>query len=527
MLPELPPVVMDNILEQLENQDLVALCRTCKTFYASAMKSLYSQQWPQKARRQLELSLGFKPENTKYVREYHCTNIQQLSQLLSKYPMRLERLKMYFNERQPLILTINKFDEDCTKLVSSIHPETLIEEIDCSELNPVLFCNESYSVNGRFIEKIGAFRGLESLIVKAWEFGQQCRGDTFQSIQPVIDQLASLPLKRITFIDADFSPSEWRVNLGEKLPSLQAVQFHYAFPSGVPEITVAQLRILEAYKERGVFFQVTASSYSEQYMQFYYTALKLPDEEQKSFIEWLVLGEQYFQTEVGKKDRFLLDLRSSNYNSRDRDKILKFVQKLPLKDNFSLQVNLYSRDSDIFYFPDPSKEAEFFKNFLHKQISYLEVCVKQSIHTKFIPSLIQSLKNLSQITVTVQARKPALSDNDYDDYGEMNDCCQQNRCEHILDPGPWCTRAIYSVALGCNEFDCSVCFNLELKVNQKPRWTIHEYEGDEQTVRVDQKSLKGLENRNTDIQKELTGWFKLNRGLRSINFRVYAGEPWY
>src|SRR5215471_8502502 len=97
MVPELPPVVMDNILAQLENRDLVALCRTCKTFYASAIKSLYSKEWPQKARQQLESSLAFKPEHTKYLREYHCTNIQQLTQLLSSYPMRLERLKMYFN----------------------------------------------------------------------------------------------------------------------------------------------------------------------------------------------------------------------------------------------------------------------------------------------------------------------------------------------------------------------------------------------------------------------------------------------
>ena len=526
MLPELPPVVMDNILSQLENQDLVALCRTCKTFYASAIKSLYSKQWPQKARHHLESSLAFKPENTRYLREYHCTNIQQLSQLLSKHPMRLERLKIYFNETQPSALDINKFDEDCIKLISSMHPETLIQEIDCSELNPILFCNKSYSVNGRFIEKICAFQGLESLIVKVWESGKQCRGDTFQSIQPVIDQLGSLQLKHITFIDAEISPTEWRINLGEKLPNLRAVQFHYTVPSGVPEITVAQLKVLEAYKERGVFFQVTATSYSQQYMQFYDIALQLPDEEQKSFIEWLVLGEQYFQTEVGKKDRFLLDLRS-NVNSRDRDKIIKFVEKLPLKDNFGLQINLYASDSDTLYFPDPSREAESFKNFLHKKIKYLAVSVKQSIHTKFIPFLIQSLKDLSQITVIVQARKPALSDNDSDGDREIDDCCLQNCCEHILDPGPWCTRAIYSVALRCNEFHHSVSFNLELRVNKNPRWVIHKYEDNGEAKCVDQKNLKGLEKRNSDIQKELTGWFKLNAGLRSLNFRVHVGEPWY
>ena len=75
MLPELPPIIMENILAQLENRDLVTLCRTCKTFYAFAIKSLYSKQWPQKAKRHLELSLAFNPSNTKYLREYHCTNI--------------------------------------------------------------------------------------------------------------------------------------------------------------------------------------------------------------------------------------------------------------------------------------------------------------------------------------------------------------------------------------------------------------------------------------------------------------------
>ncbi len=262
-------------------------------------------------------------------------------------------------------------------------------------------------------------------------------------------------------------------------------------------------------------------------MKFYDVALKLPDEEQKSFIEWLVLGEQYFQTEVNKKDRFLLDLRTSCCNSCERDKILKIVQKLPLNDNFGLQVNLYARDSDILYFPDLSKETESLKNLLHKQITYLEVSVKQSIHTKFIPSLIQSLKNLSQVTVNVQARRPVLSDDAYDDYGETDELCQRNSCEHILDPAAWCTRAIYSVALRCSQFDYSVCFNLELKVDQKPRWTIHEYERGEEQEWVDQKSLKGLETRNADIQKELMGWFKLNAGLRLINFRVFTGEPWY
>ena len=114
-----------------------------------------------------------------------------------------------------------------------------------------------------------------------------------------------------------------------------------------------------------------------------------------------------------------------------------------------------------------------------------------------------------------------------DDYGETDELCQRNSCEHILDPAAWCTRAIYSVALRCSQFDYSVCFNLELKVDQKPRWTIHEYERGEEQEWVDQKSLKGLETRNADIQKELMGWFKLNAGLRSINFRVFTGEPWY
>ena len=524
MLPDkLPPVVMDNIFSFLGNPDLVALCRTCKAIYASAIKALYSKKWPKNGKRKLRQSLALNPDNAKYLREYHCTNIQQLSQVLAKQPLRLERLKLYFNERQISAHVKKKFHEAVAGLVSSMHPNTSIEEIDCSLTNPALLYKQDIGKIEwvRLLEKFHAFRNLESVILKCREFGDRGRCETFGDIQTVIDQLSNcLQLSRITFIDAEINMEDWRVDLGVRLPSLRGIRFHYKAPIGLPEITEAVMRDLEVYKDRGVYFQVTAKSYSEQYVQFYDAALRLNKETRNFFIEWLVYGEQYFQIEVNKNDKFILDLGA--FKPKERDKILTVVKKLSLKYDLGIKMNLYARDSDILYFPDPTKESAMLKNLLHPRITSLDLSVKQSIHTKFIPSLIQTLENLSDIVVILLARKPVLEDDCRDEDEGVHDGC----CERILDPGAWCTRAVYSVALSCYDLEKSVRFNLELKVKQKPRWTIFEHHDCEEHEWPDQEILKGMETRNAEIQKELTTWFKLNSRLRSINFRVFAGEPW-
>jgi F-box-like len=508
MLPDkFPPVVLHNILSYLENRDLVALCRTCKSFYASVIKSLYSRPWPTQVGQKLEQCLALNPGNAKYLREYHCTNIHQLAQVMSKYPLRLERLKLSSHLLGISVRDKKKFNDDFTDLVSSMHPDSFIAEIDCSDTNALDVCP--------LLARFHAFRNLESLTIKYWELGEVRPSKRLSNIQPVFDALSTCSqLKRINIVSNKMG--DWHVQLGKRLPNLRAVRFHLALLDELPEMTESHLRQLETHKSRNVFVQVTAKS---QYIQLYDAALGLDDEELVSFIEWLIYGDQYFQVEVDKKDKFVLDLRV--FKPKERDKILTIVKKLSFKQSLGLQCDVSAKDSDLLYFPDPIKESNLLKYLLHPQITHLELSVKQSIHSKFIPSIIQTLENLSHIVVILCARKPILEDDEDDDEGIHDGCC-----EYILEPDAWCTRAIFSPALNCVDLEKSVCFNLGLKVNQKPRWRIFEQVDNRERERFSQEMLKGMENRNVEIQKELSAWFKMNLHLRSIDFRIFAGEPW-
>jgi len=509
MLPDkFPPVVLDNVLSYLENHDLVALCRTCKSFYASITKSLYSRPWPTQARQKLEQCRALNPDNAKYLREYCCTNIQQLAQVMSKYPLRLERLKLSFHGPGISVRDKKKFNEDFADLVSSMHSDSFIAEIDCSDTNAL----DILPLLARF----HAFRNLESVIIKYWESGEVCSSERLSTIQPIINALSTCSqLKRIDIVSNKMKG--WNVELGKRLPNLRAVRFHLALLDDLPEMTESHLRQLEAYKKRNIFVQVTAKS---EYVQFYDVALELDEKELVSFIEWLIYGEQYFQVEVDKNDKFVLDLRG--FKQKERDKILTTVKKLPFKHPVDLECDVSAKDSDLLYFPDPTKESNLLKYLLHPQITHLELSVKQSIHSKFIPSIIQTLENLSRIVVILRARKPILEYEEDDEDEGIHDGC----CEHILEPDAWCTRAIFSPALNCNDLEKSVCFNLGLKVNQQPRWRIFEQIDNGEREWFSQERLKGMEGRNVEIQKELTGWFKMNSHLRSIDFRIFAGEPW-
>jgi hypothetical protein len=281
------------------------------------------------------------------------------------------------------------------------------------------------------------------------------------------------------------------------------------------------MNYLQNYKKRGVFFQVTAESYSKQYVQFYHAALRLNEKEVNSFVAWLIYGERYFQIEADKNSEFILDLL--NLKPKDRDRILTIAKGLSFEGKVEVQMSLYARDSDILYFPDPTKESTMLKNLLNTQITSLHLSVKQSIHTKFIPSLIQTLNHLRRIVVTLPTRKPILDDDYFDTTEGEHDGC----CEHILEPGAWCTRAIYSVAIACCDLEKSICFNLQLKVGQKPLWTMYERREDDFQEFLYQGPWAEMESRNGEIQKELTAWFKLNSNLKLINFRVFAGSPWY
>jgi len=523
-LDKISPVVMDNIMEYLDNRDLAVLCRTSKAMNACAIKSLYSRPWPFKARNKIETCLTLNPHNTIYLREYHCTNIQQLSRIISKYPLQLNLLKLNYNARQISSKTKCQFHEACVELISHIHPQTRIREIDFSETNPALLCiNDCYGINsGRFIEKLYAFQGLESLILKCWEFGDQTRSETFTCIQDVFDTINCPQLQCITFVDADIVVREWEVVLRDKLPNLKGVRFHYTHPTSTVEITEAEFAYLREYKRRKVYFQVTAYIYSKRYLSLFEAALRNRNEEEVgSFIEWLVYGEKYFQIEMDKRNNFILDLRC--LKQKERDKILKFIQKLSFEPNFGLQLSLYVKDSDSFYFPKQIKQSHLLQNLLPlSNLTSLELHVQQSIHTKFVPTIIRSLPLLSTIIIGLNARKPDLEPSFYDTSITDHDGC----CELPLEPGPWFTRAIYNVAITCQYLESSVCFNLVLKREQSPKWRIYDYDDKVQVEWADEPILGEMGEKNSEIMKELSRWFKVNSGLKVIDFRVFSGEPW-
>lgn len=512
-LNDLPPIVLDDIFSYLHFRDLGMLCRTSRAIHSIAIRSLYSRKWPTYGWYGLEKCLARNPENAKYLREYHVTDIPRLTQFLQKCPLRLERLKFYFDRRPCSNKRKQVFEKDIENLVSSMHPDASIDELDCSEMNVTL-------ISARFLEAMNAFRNLTKAIFACWEYRNYKYIDKLRA-QDIVDVIKCDNLKCITFVYANVDTSEWGLNLGELLPKVKGIRFHYLLPSKkLPKFAKSEVENVKELKRRQIFFQVTNDSISEQWIPFYSAAIRSEKEELDAFLEWLIYGERFFQIELAARDMFWLDLRA--LKSVDRDKTLKVFQNLHFRDCFGVRLSLYADDSNTLYFPHLSKTKPILSDLLHARLRYLHMSLKRSVHTNFIPSLIRSLKQLSRLVVSVSTRKPTPQDGLYDNgAGERNHCCKIS-----LVPGAFCTRTSYNICIDCCELGDSICFNLELKVNQRPRWTIYGFDNAEQiwVQRFHTNHLQETDTCNVEFQGELERWLRLNSGLSLIDFRIFTGK---
>ena len=541
MLPgKLTPEVIVLILSYLDDPSLFSLLLTSKQLHPYAAKILYSQKWPHRRVVKIEESIYLNPENAKYLTEYHCTNILHFTALLARGPLHLDRFILVFPKQQLRIREKMEFAEACKAIIAAVHADTTIREVDLSRTNPVLLCphgrpaefDGDWDIGGDFLSKLTSFGGIERVVLRPFFCSGSLglgsgREDTYKTTQQVFDELSSLStLKHITFIDAEIIPEDWNLTFAEgTLPSLKSIQFHYTMPEAPAEITKENLEYLRRYQKRGVFFEVTAYSYSKPYITFYLPAIKhykeqdsQDDEERRSLIRWLVRGEQYFQLNEHALDIFMLDLIS--YRPAERDLILTTIQSEEFVKPFALRLMIYAEDSNMTSSaPDLDSNAKLFANLLPRQLSYLELCVRGALEIGFIPLLIPALKHLNRLVIDTFTKVPKV----------VAKQTQKGSQTIILDGQGTFTQAPYSVKVLSSDISRPVIWSLELEKQEDPLWTfwVRKEDGSDVEGVIYEETKEYVEVENRDIEKEMSGWFELSDSLKTINLRVLAGRAWF
>ena len=540
MLPgKLTPEIIVLILSYLDYPSLFSLLLTSKQLHSYAAKTLYSQKWPHERVVQIQESIYLNPENAKYLTEYHCTNILHFTALLAKGPLHLDRYILIFPKQQLRIREKTEFAEACKAMIPAIHADTTIREVDLSRTNPVLLCPEGrplefegdWDIGGDFLSKLTSFGGIERITLRPFPCSGVLglgsgREDTYATTQQVLDELSPLStLKHITFIDAELNPNDWNVTFAEgTLPSLKSIQFHYTMPETPAEITKQELEYLKPYQNRGVFFEVSAYSYSKPYMAFYLPAIKYykenssQDEERRSVIRWLVRGEQYFQLHEHALDIFMLDLIS--YQPPERDLILTTIQSEVFEKPFALRLMVHAEDSNMTSSaPDLESSAKLFANHLPRQLSYLELCIPGALEIGFIPSLIPALKDLDRLVIDTFTDVPKTGPKQ----------AQKGSNTTILHGQGTFTQAPYAVKILSSDLSRPVIWSLELEAQEDPLWTfwVRKEDGNDVEAEIFEDTKEYVERENRDIEKEMSGWFELSESLKTVNLRVFAGRAWF
>jgi hypothetical protein len=279
-------------------------------------------------------------------------------------------------------------------------------------------------------------------------------------------------------------------------------------------------RSLTFLKKHEIFLRITADSKYDQTISFYHTPFaRLEDEEEiEQYVKWLVQGDIYFATQIDKRDHSIHDLR--DLEIPERNAVLEIIQKMSLDQNVGFRLSISPIDSRDFYDVDSPRNVAAINKFLPARTSYLNLFVRGSVHTKYIPAIIRSLHHLKHVVVSVYARHP------FPDCGTPQDGYDSDEDPaYYLEPGAWCTRNAYCVHTD-NKLEGQMSWNLQLRKGERPCWVEVEYHKGGKRSPVEEMFEEEIQMKNGPLVRELNEWFKLSGSLKAIDFRVFAASPW-
>jgi hypothetical protein len=496
----LPLPVVDNILARLDQRDLATLCRTSTVFSSTAKRFLYAGKWTLSKSAKLDQCLRINLDNAQFLRFYRSTSFELLQEIVTR-PIQLDLLEINYGPDQlPDASAI-------LKLIKSMHPQTQIKAVNFTN-------TKLLGKNGRALYcSLEHFHGLKSLKVL-------CRRNMEDTIfiSNLCKDLRDLYLDECHHWQVDLS----FLGLVHDRNNLRSIHFHFSSMSSLPgSIDDKGLRNLRHLEDFSVFLRITANSRHDQMISFYqvpFAALKGKGEI-KRFVEWLIRGDIYFATQVDKTNHSVHDLRE--LEATERNKVLEIIQKMSLDHNLGFRLSIFPSDSRDFYEPDSPRKVAALSKFLPERTSYLNLFVKGSVHTKYIPAIIRSLRNLKHLVVSVYARNPFPEDggDPEDEYDSDQDPI------YCLEPGAWCTRVAYSIRTD-DKLEGQKSWSLELRKGGTPRWIEVDYHNGGITSPLQETYNEEIVMKNEAFVKELNEWFKVNGSLKAIDFRVFGGSTW-
>lgn len=510
-MEQLPREIVDDILSRLEGPSLLALCCTSKSLYAVTNPYLYSV-WanrlgfdncrkPSKFKK-LESSLSLNPANLRYIDGLTSTSMGVLKTLLSN-PIHLKSLR--------LLLGGWLEKEDVDSLLSNLHPDV--------EINFIIVDRAAvYAlIEAEFLQRLSAFQGLQRISIHATDFLSDA-AVPYGNVKKIVSQIDCPQLEQLCFIDALSIAAGLLKFPTEKFPRLRSL--HYLYREAEPDIP------------KGLGRTMWENVLSLQNKRIYLTLSKWEGEESEDLslqltemnpvldesqlnrdIPWIVQGSVYLQTQIWRRNFYLLDLTDIEDRPR-RDLVLGFIKTLKLTCEVRIHVNAYARDSDTFYLPNSALRTSQLHNLISSRTRYLRLHVTQSIHTQFIPMFLKKLTNIEHLFIVVPCRIADEDSNDPDAVKKLQ----------LLEPSAWCTRAGFVFQHGRTKGSI-LDREIELRRGDTPRWRMlwGGYGSKEHEIPWIIPN-EDVGSKNANLVAELSSWFKFSCTLQMITFRIEEEE---
>jgi hypothetical protein len=266
-LATLPDIVLDNIVDKLDAIsncaiDLVSLSYTSKRLNQFANRGVYMHIHGYNAANPLlREGLVANPINRHYIETIQCFHVDDLARLWSLPPMtRLRAIKLY--EPEGCLLS------SITACLAARHPDfTMHGSLNIHDMKHWEFL-------------LPAFNDLAEVSIR---FGGCCIYDR-PSAQKVVDSLQFLSLRRISLMLV----SDWRLDLGERFPKLEALEIHGIDTLGVFDSTCWHR--VTALMDRSINYSCKVGGTSPLY-QAVLAHAELNGLEPAPIIRWLAAGD--------------------------------------------------------------------------------------------------------------------------------------------------------------------------------------------------------------------------------------------
>lgn len=432
----LPDLILDNIFEYVDsNHTLACVSYASKRLHHIANRFLYCSVFDYGERKDLlRWSLRANPANIQYIRYYESYDPESLQELWSAVETRLHELLVDWPPECPVSSII--------QCIAAKHSEFAVKDLILRNVKYWDYLLLSFTLS---------FTNLVSVRVSFEELQFP------PTAQLVVDILNSLPLKSLVMIGV----SDWRLNLGEKLPNLEHLRI-YANDS-VEEFDGDCWCQLLALMNRSIRYDCSLGEGFECLYKEVLLYAKLENLDPTPLVRWLAAGQ------TSPEDDLLVNLESL-----DTSDLIMVLSSITDMQDLRLRLHLY---------PDCVREVF---HLIPLSVKYLIFASDDQVSPSLFLEFFRSLSKVESLKLFISFQTDG----------------------HIIWPAGYFTNASIS-------FSNHVFPRLSLRAHyvrgHLPRWVI---DGDDEPLVEQSIDSSGADFIN--FNEEIMGWFGMKESLKYV-----------